>query len=325
MKYQLQPYKGTQSRYRCPACNHSSKSFVRYIEIETGQQLAPHVGRCGRQDKCGYHLSPAQYLASLPGNTWQSRVGQPYQRKRYMAGKGLLNPARPANLEPDYFINPVYVSATLRAYKDNNFVQYLIQRFGREVAQTMVKRYHIGTHNHWPGACVFWQYDTGGWVRTGKIMLYNTATGKRVKQPFNHITWAHTVIAKQAATLGDDTAFVLKQCLFGEHLLPGDPYKPVAIVESEKTAIIASVLIPQFTWLASGSLEGLNPAKCAVLKGRSVMLFPDVNAYDKWKLKARELHTAMPDTLFTVSAVLEKMATEDDRKNGIDIGDVVGW
>ena len=55
------------------------------------------------------------------------------------------------------------------------------------------------------------------------------------------------------------------------------------------------------------------------------MLFPDVNAYDKWKLKARELHIAMPDTLFTVSAVLEKMATEDDRKNGIDIGDVVGW
>ncbi|SEO05508.1 hypothetical protein SAMN05192574_105132 [Mucilaginibacter gossypiicola] len=55
------------------------------------------------------------------------------------------------------------------------------------------------------------------------------------------------------------------------------------------------------------------------------MLFPDANAYDKWKLKARELHEAMPDTVFTVSTVLESIATEQDRLNGIDIGDVVQW
>jgi hypothetical protein len=323
MKYHLQPYKGTPSRYRCPVCNHQTNSFVRYIDTQSGQQLAPHVGRCGREDKCGYHLSPSQYFKAQPGSSWQNRP----HRERYTPGRlpgPVLNPTRPANLEPAYFINPTYVSATLRAYKQNNFVQYLIQRFGRDVTQTLIKRYHIGTHNHWPGACVFWQYDVTGWVRTGKIMLYNKETGKRVKQPFNHITWAHTVIAKQVAALGDDPTYVLKQCLFGEHLLPGEPYKPVAIVESEKTAIIASALIPQFTWLASGSLQGLNPVKCAVLKGRNVMLFPDVNAYDKWKLKARELHAAMPDTLFMVSTVLETMASDEDRKNGIDIGDVIG-
>ncbi|QEM02377.1 hypothetical protein DIU31_002140 [Mucilaginibacter rubeus] len=323
MKYQLQPYQGMQSRYSCPVCNHH-KCFVRYIDIQTGQHLAPHVGRCGREDKCGYHLTPRNYFATLPGY-------KPYQpkRSRYMPGKSpaqpAVNPARSPRPEPKYIINPYWVSATLYNYQDNNFVQYLIKRLGRDITQAAIKRYHIGTHNHWPGACVFWQYDTEGDVRTGKIMLYNKETGKRVKVPFNHITWAHTLAIKEAATAGDDTTFILQQCLFGEHLLSANPAMPVAIVESEKTAIIASALIPDFIWLASGSLQGLNPAKCGVLKGRRVMLFPDVNAYDKWKLKARELHTALPNTAFSVSAVLEDIATDEDRQNGIDIGDVVGW
>lgn len=74
--------------------------------------------------------------------------------------------------------------------------------------------------------------------------------------------------------------FELKQCLFGEHLLR-DKAKPIAIVESEKTAIIASVYLPQFIWLAVGSLTNLNAEKCSVLKGRTVTLFPDLNGFEK--------------------------------------------
>lgn len=328
MKYHLQPYQGMQSRYSCPVCNHH-KCFVRYIDTETGQHLAPHVGRCGREEKCGYHLKPRDYFATQPGHV--NNQSKPYQPKRrpYMPGK---SPAKPvpkpvidAEVEAKYIIHTDTVSSTLTDYRNNNFVQYLINRFGRDITQAAIKRYHIGTHKHWSGACVFWQYDTEGDVRTGKIMLYNKETGKRVKQPFNHITWVHTLLIKELPADNKPPVFTLQQCLFGEHLLPANPAMPVAIVESEKTAIIASALIPDFVWLASGSLQGLNPAKCAVLKGRKVMLFPDANGYDKWKLKARELHEAMPDTVFTVSTVLETIATEEDRLNGIDIGDVVGW
>jgi len=56
-------------------------------------------------------------------------------------------------------------------------------------------------------------------------MLYSPTTGKRVKEPFNHITWVHKALKQPD--------FNLKQCLFGEHLLQ-DKTKPVAIVESEK-------------------------------------------------------------------------------------------
>lgn len=90
-----------------------------------------------------------------------------------------------------YFIHPETVNASFTNYNQNNFVQYLITLFGFDKADELVGRYRIGTSSHWCGATVFWQLDTQGNVRTGKVMLYDKQTGKRVKEPFNHITWMH--------------------------------------------------------------------------------------------------------------------------------------
>ena len=200
-------------------------------------------------------------------------------------------------------------SLNLAAYESNHFVQYLIELFGAEVAGEQVSRYFIATSKHWKGATVFWQIDAQGNVRTGKIMLYSPTTGKRVKEPRAHINWVHKALKQPE--------FELRQCLFGEHLLI-DKTKPVAIVESEKTAVIASVYLPQFIWLAVGSLTNLNAEKCSILKGRTVTLFPDLNGFDNWSNKAKELsHVAN----FVVSDILERKATEDERKQGLDLAD----
>jgi hypothetical protein len=45
-------------------------------------------------------------------------------------------------------------------------------------------------------------------------MLYNANTGKRIKEPFNHATWVHSVLKLPE--------FNLQQCFFGEHLLQGN-------------------------------------------------------------------------------------------------------
>ena len=50
-----------------------------------------------------------------------------------------------------------------------------------------MKRYHVGTSKHWQGDTVFWQTDSNGRIRTDKIILYNSQTDKRVKQPFCHV------------------------------------------------------------------------------------------------------------------------------------------
>ena len=97
-----------------------------------------------------------------------------------------------------------------------------------------------------------------------------------------------------------------------------DKTKPVAIVESEKTAVIASVYLPQFIWVAVGSLTNLNAEKCSILKGRTVTLFPDLNGFEKWSSKAKELsHLAN----FTVSDLLERKASEAEKKQGFDLAD----
>ena len=102
-------------------------------------------------------------------------------------------------------------------------------------------------------------------------MQYNPETGRRLKHESGAIDWVHNKL-KKSGTLPED--YNLQQCFFGEHLLNIYPYKTIGIVESEKAATIASILIPELIWLATGSLNGLSVEKCLTLENRSVILFP---------------------------------------------------
>ncbi len=143
-----------------------------------------------------------------------------------------------------------------------------------------MKRYKVGTSKYWDGATVFWQTDNQNKVRTGKIMLYNSETGKRIKEPYNHVTWVHSVLHK-----GD---YNLRQCFFGEHLLSEDKSCPVALVESEKTALYRLLLSAAIPMDSIGGKNGcFNANSLSVLAGRSVVLFPDLGATDYWQSKIR--------------------------------------
>jgi hypothetical protein len=308
-RYILQPYTGRDSRHTCPQCNHRYR-FKRYIDTLFNKPLADYVGRCDRADNCGYHFTPRDYFARNP-------VGfRPWQEQAY---------TRPFDT-----LRRKLVDNTIREYQRNNFVQFLVALFGAHPAITLADRYKIGTSKRWPGATIFWQIDVNDRVRTGKIMLYNRTDGHRVKQPYNHVTWAHSLVgSEQFAVSGEHHAnckpptanFHLRQCFFGEHLLGTDPFKIVAIAESEKTAVICSFMNPKYIWLASGSLEGINADKCYVLKDRKVILFPDVNGYDKWRMKAREMGLRYPNARFRADNALERTATGEERRRGIDMAD----
>jgi hypothetical protein len=287
------------TRYRCPSCQQRDKTFSLYIDTETGEHIHPTVGRCNRESNCGHHYTPKQHFQdnNISFDTPQPKAYKP-------------RPVTPQP-KPVSFIPVEVFKASLNptAFETNHFVQFLINLFGVEVASQLVSRYFIATSKHWNGATVFWQIDTQGNIRTGKIMLYSPTTGKRVKNLELPVYWVHKALKQPE--------FELRQCLFGEHLLI-DKTKPVAIVESEKTAVIASVYLPQFIWVAVGSLTNLNAEKCSILKGRTVTLFPDLNGFAKWSSKAKELsHLA----IFTVSDLLERKATEAEKKQGFDLAD----
>ena len=223
------------------------------------------------------------------------------------------------------------------AYKHNNFILFLIDVFGRSKTLEAAQRYKIGTANHWYGATVFWQIDSNHRVRTGKIMLYGRDNCKRVKQPFNHIAWVHKIVGsgqmvvgglkldncklKSAGRTPPTANYTLQQCFFGEHLVAENPGAVIAITESEKTAVMASIMMPQFVWLAAGSLHGLQPDKCRVLQNRQVVLFPDVGAYSLWADCARTLSLKIPTAIVNVHTEMEQTATPNERTAGADMAD----
>ena len=292
-RYILEPYKGMNTRYRCPSCQQRDKTFSLYIDTETGEHIHPTVGRCNRESKCGHHYTPKQYFQD---NNISFDTPQPKAYKPRTVT---------TQLKPVSFIPIEVFKASLKAHESNHFVKFLIDLFGVEVASELVSRYFIATSKHWNGATVFWQIDTQGKVRTGKIMLYSPNTGKRIKEPYNHINWVHSVLK-----LKD---YELSQSLFGEHLL-NDNKGPVAIVESEKTAIIASAYLPNFIWLAVGSICNLTLDRCKVLKGRKVILYPDLNGFELWSKKAKKYG-------FEISDILERKASEAEKEQALDIAD----
>ena len=278
-------------KYSCPQCGKAR--LVRYVDTITGEQVADHVGRCDREDSCGYHLRPSEYFQLTGKNPFSSLIGE---------GR----PKAQQKPEPS-LIDAEIMRASMLRYNQNNFCKWLCRMFGEQRAFELTERYCIGTSKHWQGASVFWQIDTAGCIKAGKIMLYDADTGRRVKEPFNHIQWVHKVM--------NIVPYHLQQCLFGEHLLSFNQVRPVAIVESEKTAIVASGFIPDFIWTATAGKNNLNKEKLKSLQGRTVKLFPDLGAFDKWQSIADGIAGV------TVSNVLERRATEAERAAGLDLAD----
>ena len=164
---------------------------------------------------------------------------------------------------------------------------------------------------------VFFQIDTLGRCRTGKVMKYDPLTGHRIKDPSasTPITWVHSLLSRQGML---PSGWTLNQCLFGEHLLPRYPDKPVALVESEKTAVIACIFCPDFLWLATGGKAQMND-RVEVLRGRNIVAFPDIDGIEAWRRKAAE----RPHLAITVSDLVLRNATPEDHAAHIDIADLL--
>lgn len=296
-RYTLEPYSGMKTRFKCPNC-HKRGVFTKYIDTFSNAPISDHVGCCNRLVKCGYHYKPKQYFKDnkIPYDT-------EFNQKFIAREKPKLKPKIS-------FIDVEVMQKSKSSKYPNYFIDYLTNLWDYEVAFYLLDKYNVGTSKHWHGSTVFWQVDKNGNIRSGKIMLYNPINGKRIKEPYNYINWVH-----KALNLDN---FNLEQCYFGEHLLNEDSSKPVAIVESEKTAIISSVYLPEFIWLACGSANNLNETKTKVLKGRNVVLFPDLKCYDLWNDKIPQLTSL---ATFRTSTLLEDKATDSERIQGLDLAD----
>jgi hypothetical protein len=244
----------SSKKFICPNCG--KRRFVRYLNQITNEYLEETYGRCDRETSCGYHNNPKQNECIAIVNIEK------------------------INLTPDY-IDPLLVKQSLKKYSNNNFIKFLHKHFTIEQVENCISKYNIGTSKHWEGATIFWQKDSTHNFRTGKIILFDENTGKRVKEPFPHIYWAHKKI--------NSTQFFLGQCLFGLHLIKKSnttaTQNIVGLVESEKTAIIMSMFLPEYIWLATGGKQNLNLNFLEIIKNQTIIVFPDKGEYLEWNKK----------------------------------------
>jgi len=306
MRFSLEKYYSVKTRHHCPRCGRKNE-FTRYIDNETGDYLGDNVGRCNHELSCGYHFTPKQFFEINP----ELRKDFSSVEYKTIESKKLTESAM-STISPEVFFLTI---KNKRAIMHNFFIKYLLRIFDFETVQLLVEKYYIGSAKHWEGAVVFWQVDRIGRIRTGKIMSYDPITGKRIKKGYDRITWAHKLISGEP--------YDLKQCLFGEHLLNNNN-KFVLIVEGEKKAIIASVLFPGFVVLSCGGLSQLSTEKMAALKGRIVVLLPDVGCFDIWQKRSEELYKQLRLDIY-VSDFMERKAKELSLKRNDDIVDYLEY
>jgi len=274
-KYELQ--KGSK-HIICPKCG--KKTFKPFVKTGTNIVINSKLyGRCERINSCKYFCYPD---------------GDDKYDYDYIQSQ----PQPQQQIVPDY-VPAEFVEKTFCRFKENVFFMYLLKLLGANEAYELQEKYNIGTAKD--GGTIFWQQDKEGNFRTGKVMYYNI-NGHRKKE---RASWyVHRKIKED---------FILQQVFFGEHLVTDD--KPIALCESEKTAIIMSVFRPEFTWIASGGSEMLNDYRLGRLS-RLDMVFPDNGQFKKWQKKTAWIKGRQMDVS------VDKAVMEGRLEAGADIFDL---
>ncbi|MEG1867272.1 MAG: DUF6371 domain-containing protein [Bacteroides sp.] len=329
--YHLQKYAGMNTRHTCPQCEHKGE-FTLYVDAQD-RPIAPEVGRCNRE-RCSYHLSPSEYFKQNPtGKPDYSTWKQPEPVK-----------VVPVSYLPSSLIRP----DTHRS--ENNLFRFMAKEFGKEAATLAFDTYHVGTSRHWRNtdglATSFPQVDELGQVRQIKVMAYNPATGKRMKKQDAAKLWIDREEKYVPDTRSIDKIWFagksilknqeanLQQTFFGCHLIKDA--SRVGIVESEKSALICSILMPDITWIATGGCNGCKWTESTVFKplvGKRIVLYPDSGMFAKWQEKAVILRSGRVDV--TVSRVCEGLLDNTDIadvllrerhiEKGMTIGEVLAY
>jgi len=344
----------SSKKFTCPNCN--KKTFVMFIEVETGAYLTDDFGRCDREQNCNYYKAPpkgkkyylinvlslndisikavkivdlngviefvpkSQILEQSINNCWVSEWFLKNSKIQYLTNEfkycysNLVNFINEVKEIKKPEIKQSFHSLELldKLYNDepkiDNFTEFLKRHFPKEKVFKEVQNYFItGTNYFWNNSTIFWRIDNFERIHSGKIINYDRYTGKRIKEPYSRINWVHKAI--------NQSEININHCLFGLHRINEDYKKTIAVVESEKTAVIMSILLPHYIWVATGGKGMFKFDMLKPLKKRVVVSFPDNGEYNNWLNTATELNA------FGFNIAVSDMLEQTEFENGFDLAD----
>lgn len=305
-KYSLD---SSSKKYSCPQCK--KKSFVAYVDNETKAPVDQYqFGRCDKENSCGYHLTPYSdpELATKAKENFvpvpDPEVVQIFPDDELVAR--IINRTRTA-------VSPLHKYCSTKLIPHDHLLRFGV--YSDEEKTVYIFRNAAGK------VCnlKWFQYKDDG-HRDKEFNSYSLKNPSPPTPPQN----------------ADPKKFVEKYflCLFGEHLLDPAKQKIVCVVESEKTAAIASYFYPQFDWVACGSNNGLTdgqngrPDKISVLKGRKVYWLSDADkasrmAFYKKQDGTMEIRPSSIRHLEEQKIDFEVVDLFPDRNDGYDICDAI--
>lgn len=141
----------------------------------------------------------------------------------------------------------------------SSLFMWLCRLFGEFKVREAFERYNVTSDGQ--GNTIYWYMDAEGRIVHDKVMRYK-ANGKRDK-----------TFTSRRFKVGDGYT---SRVFFGAHLV--EEGKDVHCVESEKSAIIMSIVQPEKIWIATGGLSNLY--ECT----EEMWLYPDVDAIERWSV-----------------------------------------
>lgn len=270
------------NRYKvapCCPCGKSNKDG-KFSPIILDGKPEPSYGHC---HSCGENFFP---------------------NKQERKSEAMFSPLPPKELK---YVEPDLVKQTMKSYGKNNFALWLEEKYPT-TAEYLLNYFSMGTTK--AGGTIFWYQDINGHYRKPKRIYYKR-NGHRVK-------------ANEDQYKSSPSPLIFKNqdgyeyCLFGEFQLAkySDTAK-VVMVESEKSAIVGHVHFPDLIWIATGGATSLKKERAAILKGRKVMIIPDMHQ------TGREGSLKMQAILKEVGCRTRILEIDKNRQDGDDIADIL--
>lgn len=304
----------SSKKYLCPRCG--KKKLVRFIDSKTGELQSSEFGRCDREDSCRYFL--------YPKGDW----------KEYGKVAHSLSIRRESELQKEktqVFIPWEALKTTWEGYNECSFITYLISKgVPDSVLEKVIEMYYLGTINsgYLSGALSIPYINTEGNIVFVQLKMFDESN-KTIKTSALHSYLKNTSGNEWVKEYERNEQKVT--CFFGAHLLKKYPKNPVAIVEAPKTAIYATCYlgVPEgendFIWLAVYNKSSLTEDKFEILKGRKIVVFPDLSVdgktFNEWCEKAFRFANKLPNTTVVINDFLEQYAPDELRQTGGDFAD----
>jgi hypothetical protein len=242
-----------------PCCNRKNKDgkFSTYIGLPDIYGYCHSCGKTTLPPTIFIDENGVEYMWNEIQNKFEPCTN-PLQNFCKNIAKTLQNPemsAKKTKYIPESMVWEYYATIP-----ENNLLQYLFKVYDKTKVEDAKETYFIGTSKD--GGTVFWNVNSELKVQKAKISYYNE-DGKRTNKfvvPYKN----------------EDGYFA---CLFGEHLIYDKikGKKTIILVESEKTAIVGYILMPEYIWVAYGGSNGLTDDKIKPLIGHTVVIIPDMS------------------------------------------------